>query len=137
VEASPLSPAPADGRPTSVSRALNLAARRSTHPRAGPFTALPYGLEQLPYPDNLDNHFAVDPTRWDFYSMDCFRILGVAGDTASTENKLAESYAHEVIRIGTDATGTELSPFATPKPASCHRPRWRPRYVRNRRSSRS
>jgi len=68
-------------------------------------------LEQLPYPDNLDNHFAVDPTKWDFYSMDCYRILGAAGDTASTENKLAESYAHEVIRIGTDATGTELSPM--------------------------
>jgi tetratricopeptide (TPR) repeat protein len=68
-------------------------------------------LEQLPYPDNLDNHFAVDPTKWDFYSMDCYRILGVAGDTGSTENKLAESYAHEVIRIGTDATGAELSPM--------------------------
>jgi len=67
-------------------------------------------LEQLPYPDNLDNHFAVDPTKWDFYSMDCYRILG-GGDTASTENKLAESYAQEVIRIGTDATGTELSPM--------------------------
>ena len=68
-------------------------------------------LEQLPYPDNLDNHFAVDPTKWDFYSMDCYRILGGASDTASTENMLAESYAREVIRIGTDATGTELSPM--------------------------
>lgn len=44
-------------------------------------------LEQLPYPDNLDNHFAVDPAKWDFYSMDCYRILGAASDTASTENR--------------------------------------------------
>ena len=68
-------------------------------------------LEQLPYPENLDNHFAVDPAKWDFYSMDCYRILGRTGDTASTENKLAETYAGEVLRLGTDATGTELSPM--------------------------
>jgi hypothetical protein len=43
--------------------------------------------------------------------MDCYRILGAASDTASTENKLAESYAHEVISLGIDATGTELSPM--------------------------
>jgi tetratricopeptide (TPR) repeat protein len=67
-------------------------------------------LEQLPYPENLENHFAVDPAKWDFYSMDCYRILG-GRDTASTENKLAESYAREVIRLGTDATGSELSPM--------------------------
>ena len=68
-------------------------------------------LEHMPYPENLDNHFAVDPAKWDFYSMDCYRILGAGHDTGSTENKLAESYAAEVIRIGTDATGTELSPM--------------------------
>ena len=43
--------------------------------------------------------------------MDCYRILGAASDTASTENKLAETYAGEVLRLGTDATGTELSPM--------------------------
>src|SRR5260370_4269530 len=59
----------------------------------------------------LDNHFAVDPSKWDFYSMDCYRILGGGHDTASTENKLAESYAHEVIRLGTDSAGIELSPM--------------------------
>jgi len=68
-------------------------------------------LEQMPYPDNLDNHFAVDPAKWDFYSMDCYRLLGAGHDAASTENKLAESYATEVIRIGTGAAGTELSPM--------------------------
>ena len=39
------------------------------------------------------------------------RILGAASDTTTTDHKLAESYAREVIRIGTDATGTELSPM--------------------------
>jgi tetratricopeptide (TPR) repeat protein len=68
-------------------------------------------LEQLPYPENLDNHFAVDPAKWDFYSMDCYRILGNGHDTASTENKLAESYAHEVLRLGTSGSGIELSPM--------------------------
>jgi tetratricopeptide (TPR) repeat protein len=68
-------------------------------------------LEQMPYPENLDNHFAVDPAKWDFYSMDCYRILGASHDTASTENTLAESYATEVLRLGTDSTGTELSPM--------------------------
>jgi tetratricopeptide (TPR) repeat protein len=68
-------------------------------------------LEQLPYPDNPDNHFAVDPAKWDCYSMDCYRILGSASDTTGTETRLAESYAHEVIRLGTDASGAELSPM--------------------------
>jgi tetratricopeptide (TPR) repeat protein len=68
-------------------------------------------LEQLPYPENLDNHFAVDPAKWDFYSMDCYRILGNGHDTVSTENKLAESYAHEVLRLGIDNAGVELSPM--------------------------
>jgi tetratricopeptide (TPR) repeat protein len=68
-------------------------------------------LEQLPYPDNPQNHFAVDPTKWDYYSMDCYRILGAASGTPGTETKLAESYASEVIRLGTDATGAELAPM--------------------------
>jgi hypothetical protein len=68
-------------------------------------------LERLPYPENLDNHFAVDPAKWDFYSMDCYRILGANLDAGGTENKLAGSYAAEVIRIGTGAAGTELSPM--------------------------
>src|SRR5437762_7667176 len=32
-------------------------------------------LAQLPYPENLDNHFAVDPAQWDFYSIDSYRPL--------------------------------------------------------------
>jgi hypothetical protein len=29
----------------------------------------------MPYPDNLDHHFVVDPTKFDFYMMDCYRHL--------------------------------------------------------------
>src|SRR6266851_10479796 len=67
-------------------------------------------LERLPYPENLDNHFAVDPAKWDFYSMDCYRILG-GHDTASTENKLAGTYAQEILRTGIDSTGFERTPM--------------------------
>lgn len=67
-------------------------------------------LERLPYPENLDNHFAVDPAKWDFYSMDCYRILG-GHDTASTENKLAGNYAQEILRTGIDSTGFERTPM--------------------------
>jgi hypothetical protein len=67
-------------------------------------------LERLPYPENLDSHFAVDPAKWDFYSMDCYRILG-GHDTASTENKLAGTYAQEILRTGIDSTGFERTPM--------------------------
>ena len=32
-------------------------------------------LDSLPYPDNIDNHFVVNPTKFDFYAMDCYRML--------------------------------------------------------------
>nr|BFD91976.1 hypothetical protein KitaXyl93_33360 [Kitasatospora sp. Xyl93] len=60
-------------------------------------------LEGLPYPENLDNHFVVDPAKYDFYAMDCYRLLG--------ENKLARALAEEVIRASTDYDGTERSPM--------------------------
>ncbi|MGI5164476.1 XRE family transcriptional regulator [Spirillospora sp. CA-253888] len=68
-------------------------------------------LEKLPYPDNLDHHFVVDPAKWDFYSMDCYRILGDAGPAGSAENRLAATYAGEVLRLGTDHSGSERSPM--------------------------
>ncbi|MFD0541710.1 hypothetical protein ACFQY7_55815 [Actinomadura luteofluorescens] len=61
-------------------------------------------LETLPYPDNLDHHFVVDPAKFDFYSMDCYRIL-------ATEDRLAKTYASEVLRAGTKANGVERSPM--------------------------
>ena len=60
-------------------------------------------LDTLPYPDNLDNHFVVDPTKFDFYAMDCYRMLA--------EDKMAENLADEVIRAGTDFDGTERAPM--------------------------
>ncbi|MFF3356739.1 XRE family transcriptional regulator [Streptomyces sp. NPDC002917] len=60
-------------------------------------------LESLPYPENVHNHFVVDPGKWDFYSMDCSRKLA--------DNALAEHLAREVLRAGVDFDGTELSPM--------------------------
>jgi transcriptional regulator with XRE-family HTH domain len=60
-------------------------------------------LESLPQPENLDNHFVVDPAKFDFYAMDCYRSLG--------EDRLAETFAAEVLRVGTDFDGTERSPM--------------------------
>jgi hypothetical protein len=61
-------------------------------------------LDSLPYPDNLDHHFVVDPTKFDFYAMDCYRRLG--------NDPIAETLADEVIEAGTDFDGTERSPHA-------------------------
>jgi tetratricopeptide (TPR) repeat protein len=63
-------------------------------------------LERLPHPDNLDHHFAVDPAKWTFYAMDCYRIL-----PGASEQRLAETYAGEVLRAGIDYDGTERSPM--------------------------
>ncbi len=60
-------------------------------------------LEALPYPDDLDHHFVVDPSKFDFYAMDCYRLAG--------ENGLAETYAREVIRSSTDLDGGEHQPM--------------------------
>ncbi|WP_412517449.1 hypothetical protein [Actinomadura madurae] len=53
----------------------------------------------------------MDPSKWDFYSMDCYRLLGSDQPSSAAENKLAETYAQDVIRIGTDAGGVERSPM--------------------------
>jgi tetratricopeptide (TPR) repeat protein len=71
-------------------------------------TALDRGrtlLEALAYPDNLDNHFVVDPEKWDFYTMDAYRHVGA--------DQLAATYANEVIRTSTDLDGTERKPMRT------------------------
>jgi tetratricopeptide (TPR) repeat protein len=62
-------------------------------------------LEALPYPENLDNPFVVDPTKFDFYAMDCYRHLG--------EDKMAATLAEEVIRASTDFDGAERAPMRT------------------------
>jgi tetratricopeptide (TPR) repeat protein/transcriptional regulator with XRE-family HTH domain len=60
-------------------------------------------LEALPYPENPDHHFVVDPDKFDFYAMDCYRL--------AQEDRLAEIYAQEVLRKGTAPDGTELFPM--------------------------
>lgn len=60
-------------------------------------------LEGLPHPENLDNHFAIDPAKYDFYVMDCYRLL--------KEDQQASLLARQVISSGTDYDGTERVPM--------------------------
>ncbi|MFD4481543.1 XRE family transcriptional regulator [Streptomyces sp. NPDC058471] len=60
-------------------------------------------LESLPYPENIANHFQVDPAKFDFYRMDCYRRVA--------EDGLASQIAGEVIRSSTDFDGTEKAPM--------------------------
>lgn len=60
-------------------------------------------LEGLPYPENLDHHFVVDPAKYDYYAMDVYRLLG--------EDRMAGTLADEVIRSATDFDGSERSPM--------------------------
>ncbi|MBQ0928840.1 helix-turn-helix domain-containing protein [Saccharopolyspora endophytica] len=60
-------------------------------------------LDGMPYPDNVENHFMVDPSKYDFYAMDCYRQVG--------ENRLARELSEEVIRASTDFQGNERWPM--------------------------
>jgi len=60
-------------------------------------------LDRLDYPANLDNHFVVDPQKFDFYAMDCCRTIG--------EDRLAEGHARQVIQACTGPGGTVLRPM--------------------------
>lgn len=60
-------------------------------------------LERMPYPENRDHHFVVDPSKFDFYAMDCYRLLG--------EDRMASTYADETLRSGTNFDSTERSPM--------------------------
>jgi hypothetical protein len=60
-------------------------------------------LESLTSPTNPDDHFMVDPTKWHFYAMDAYRIIG--------QDSLAEVYAEETLRLGVDENGVERSPM--------------------------
>jgi tetratricopeptide (TPR) repeat protein len=60
-------------------------------------------LERMPYPENIDNHFVVDPAKFDYYRMDAYRRVG--------EDRLAEQIAREVMRAGIDFNGAEQAPM--------------------------
>jgi tetratricopeptide (TPR) repeat protein len=60
-------------------------------------------LESLTSPLNPDDHFVIDPTKWHFYAMDVYRIIG--------SDALAQVYAEETLRLGVDENGVERSPM--------------------------
>jgi hypothetical protein len=60
-------------------------------------------LDSLPYPDRPDNHFVVDPDKFDYYAMDCYRLVG--------DDQLAELHAREIIRKSIAADGTVIAPM--------------------------
>lgn len=69
-------------------------------------------LESLPCPENLDHHFVVDPAKFDYYAMDCYRALGV--------NTMAGNLADEVIQDSTDLMAASAPRCAWPRPG----PHW-------------
>lgn len=60
-------------------------------------------LDSLPFPSRPDNHFVVDPDKFDFYAMDCYRLIG--------EDTLAQTNAREIVRKTTGPDGENLSPM--------------------------
>ncbi|WP_133847322.1 tetratricopeptide repeat protein [Labedaea rhizosphaerae] len=60
-------------------------------------------LDRLPFPDRPDNHFVVDPDKFDFYAMDTYRVSG--------QDDLATRNAEEVIRRGTNPWGEPITPM--------------------------
>lgn len=60
-------------------------------------------IEGMSYPENIENHFVVDPAKYDFYAMDCYRQVG--------EDRLAQALAEDVICVGTDFNGKERAPM--------------------------
>jgi transcriptional regulator with XRE-family HTH domain len=76
------------GNPSDVRRALDQGARL---------------LSDHEHPTHPENHFVIDPTKWDFYAMDCYRIA--RDDTRAAEN------AHEILRLSARPDGTDRSPM--------------------------
>ncbi|HET6504001.1 MAG TPA: helix-turn-helix transcriptional regulator [Amycolatopsis sp.] len=60
-------------------------------------------LDNLPFPERPDNHFVVDPDKWDFYAMDTYRIVG--------QDDLARRNALEVMRRGVKPDGQIVTPM--------------------------
>jgi transcriptional regulator with XRE-family HTH domain len=60
-------------------------------------------LHQLPYPDRPDNHFQVDPAKWDYYAMDVHRLAG--------DDELTRRHATTVIADSVAPDGHELAPM--------------------------
>jgi transcriptional regulator with XRE-family HTH domain len=60
-------------------------------------------LDSHERPIQPENHFVIDPAKWDFYAMDCYRIGG--------DNTRAAEHAHEVLRLSVRPDGSDRSPM--------------------------
>jgi hypothetical protein len=59
-------------------------------------------LASMPAPSRPDNHFVVDPAKWDFYAMDAYRLAG--------DDERAAQHARTVLKLGEGPDG-ELAPM--------------------------
>jgi hypothetical protein len=69
-------------------------------------------LEVIPYVDNLNHHFVVDPTRFDFHMMDCYRHL--AEDPLAETLSLAQPTPLRSAGPGVSATAQPPRPRTVP-----------------------
>jgi transcriptional regulator with XRE-family HTH domain len=60
-------------------------------------------LAQHDNPTRPENHFVIDPSKWDFYAMDCYRLV--------RDDKRASAHAREVIELSQRPDGTERAPM--------------------------
>lgn len=60
-------------------------------------------LDRMNYPTNPRNHFQVDPAKFDFYAMDCYRAVG--------DDALAMAMADAVTATSTSPGGEVISPM--------------------------
>jgi transcriptional regulator with XRE-family HTH domain len=60
-------------------------------------------LDRMDYPTNPRNHFQVDPAKFDFYAMDCYRAVG--------DDALAMAMADAVTATSTSPGGEVISPM--------------------------
>ncbi|WP_245787102.1 helix-turn-helix domain-containing protein [Amycolatopsis saalfeldensis] len=60
-------------------------------------------LEAHEHPTRPENHFVIDPAKWDFYAMDCYRLVG--------ENERAAEHAREIVRFSERPDGSDRSPM--------------------------
>ena len=94
-----------------ASVAIQLAAQAAkAHARMGNRSEVRRALDQgarllndHEHPSRAENHFVIDPTKWDFYAMDCYRIA--RDDARAAEN------AHEILRLSARPDGSDRSPM--------------------------
>jgi transcriptional regulator with XRE-family HTH domain len=94
-----------------ASVAVQLAAQAAkAHARMGNRSEVRHALDQgfrllngHEHPTQPENHFVIDPAKWDFYAMDCYRIDG--------DNTRAAAHAHEVLRLSERPDGSDRSPM--------------------------